>query len=161
MNRSQIFKNPKLYVIILLIATGVFFYLRSVNRELIYCDEIIYGYNLNATEYYEYWSSPETSLDGKIETISDVIDSQINHYFYGNGRSIVHAIEQFFTGVLNVNVFYVVNTFMFLLMMCCALKLIANQQNIYIYIYIGCLLCLYSCIYFHCRIDCGIQSIWD
>lgn len=110
------FKNQKTYIIILLIITGVFFYLRSVNRELIFCDELIYGYDLNASEYYEYWASPKTSLGGKVKTFSDVIDSQINHYFYGNGRSIVHGIQQCFSGLLSVNIFYVVNTFVFLLM---------------------------------------------
>ena len=110
------FKNQKTYIILLLIITGIFFYLRSVNREFIFCDELIYGYNLNASEYYEYWSSPSTSLEGKVNSFSDVVDSQINHYFYGNGRSIVHGIQQYFTGVLNVDLFYIVNTFVFLLL---------------------------------------------
>ncbi|MBO5272280.1 MAG: hypothetical protein J6B30_05645 [Muribaculaceae bacterium] len=139
---KDIFKNPKLYIILFLLLTGAFFYLRSVNRELIYIDEIIYGYNLNATEYGEYWSSPQTSLFGKIETISDVIDSQKNHYFHGNGRSIVHGIQQLFTGVLNVNVFYVVNTFIFSFIVVCILKLL-KITNKYGYILIVVLALLY------------------
>ena len=113
---KNLLKSQKTYIILLLIITGIFFYLRSVNREFIFCDELIYGYNLNASEYYEYWSSPSTSLEGKVNSFSDVVDSQINHYFYGNGRSIVHGIQQFFTGVLNVDLFYIVNTFVFLLL---------------------------------------------
>ena len=116
MGKSSIFKNQKTYVILLLIITGVFFYLRSVNREHIYCDEIIYGYNLNASKYYEYWSSPSTSLEGKVSSFLDVVDSQVNHYFYGNGRSIVHGIQQYFTGVLNIDLFYIVNTIVFMLL---------------------------------------------
>lgn len=143
MNRSQIFKNSKLYVIILLIATGVFFYLRSVNRELIYCDEIIYGYNLNATEYYEYWSSPETSLDGKIETISDVIDSQMNHYFFGNGRSIVHGLEQMFTGVIGIDIFYIVNTIVFLLLVYFSFKMLTYHKYKYVLMLLFVLIYLY------------------
>ena len=113
MGNNSIFKNSKFYIILLLIATGVFFYLRSVNRNLL-GDEILYLYNLNATEYYEYWSSPETSLGEKISTISDVIKSQINHYFFGNGRVFVHAVEQLFSGVIGIKTFYLLNTFLFL-----------------------------------------------
>lgn len=123
MGKRNIFKNQKTYVILLLIITGVFFYLRSVNRES-YCDEILYGYNLNATEYGEYWSSPQTSLDEEIESLSDVINSQKNHYYYANGRSIVHAIEQFFTGVLSINIFYAVNTIIFILVICIIVNLL-------------------------------------
>lgn len=110
---KDIFKNPKLYIILFLLLTGVFFYLRSVNREL-FCDEIIYGYKLNATKYGEYWSSPQTSLAGEIKTFEDVISSQYNHYLYGNGRSISHSIEQVFTGIIGVNAFYLFNTFLFI-----------------------------------------------
>ena len=120
---KNLLKSQKTYIILLLIITGIFFYFRSVNREP-YCDEILYGYNLNATEYGEYWSSPQTSLDGKIENLSDVINSQMNHYYFANGRSIVHAIEQFFTGVLNMNIFYIVNTGVFLLVIFMVLKLL-------------------------------------
>lgn len=120
---KDLLKSQKTYIILLLIITGIFFYLRSVNREP-YCDEILYGYNLKATEYGEYWSSPQTSLDGKIENLSDVINSQMNHYYFANGRSIVHAIEQFFTGVLNMNIFYIVNTGVFLLVIFMVLKLL-------------------------------------
>ncbi len=103
----------KIFIILLLIATGAFFLLRSVNREL-YCDEIMYGYKLNATKYGEYWTSPNTALNGEIKTMGDVISSQYNHYFYGNGRSVAHAIEQAFTGVIGVNAFYLLNTLLFI-----------------------------------------------
>ncbi len=110
---KTILKNPLFYIILLLLLTGVFFYLRSINREL-YCDEIMYGYKLNATKYGEYWTSPATALDGEIKTVRDVLSSQYNHYFYGNGRAISHSIEQLFTGVVGVNAFYLVNTILFL-----------------------------------------------
>ena len=131
---KSLLKNQKTYIVLLLLVTGVFFFLRSVNRELIYVDEIIYGYNLNATQYYEYWASPQTSLDGKIETFSDVIDSQINHYFYGNGRSIVHAIQQLFTGIIGVNVFYIVNTIVFLLTIIYVAKFLRITQKVYAFL---------------------------
>lgn len=105
-------QSHKLVIILLLVATGAFFLMRSVNREL-YCDEIMYGYKLNATKYGEYWTSPNTALGGEIRTVGDVISSQYNHYFYGNGRSIAHAVEQLFTGVIGVNVFYLFNTLVF------------------------------------------------
>lgn len=110
---NKLFETQKIGIILLLILTGIFFYLRSVNREL-YCDEIMYGYKLNATIYGEYWISPTTALDGEIKTVGDVISSQYNHYFYGNGRSVAHFIEQLFTGVLGVNLFYLLNTCLFI-----------------------------------------------
>ena len=131
MKQTKLFNNSKLYITILLIATGIFFYLRSENRELIYVDEIIYGYNLNASEYYEYWSSPSTSLNEKVETLSDIIKSQYNHYFYGNGRSIIHAVQQLFTGIFGVSTFYIINTFVFLIVICVSVKLL-KMSDIYI-----------------------------
>lgn len=110
---KTILNNPLFYIILLLLLTGVFFYLRSINREL-FCDEIMYGYKLNATKYGEYWTSPATALDGEIKNVSDVLSSQYNHYFYGNGRAISHTIEQLFTGVIGVNAFYFFNTILFL-----------------------------------------------
>lgn len=125
---KNLLKSQKTYIILLLIITGIFFYLRSVNRNLL-GDEVLYLYNLNATEYYEYWASPETSLGEKISSISDVVNSQINHYFYGNGRSLVHAVEQLFSGVIGINIFYLLNTLLFLGTIYLFVNLFLNPQK--------------------------------
>lgn len=113
--KSRLYKSNNFYIFLLLIITGVLFYLRTENREL-YCDEIMYGYKLNASSYGEYWTSPKKALDGEIKTVKDVVDSQINHYQYANGRIVPHTLEQLFTGVWGLGAFYVINTIIFLLL---------------------------------------------
>ena len=51
----------------------------------------------------------------RIESISDIFFSQIDHYFFRNGRFLVHFIVQLFCGILGPEMFYVFNTFVFLL----------------------------------------------
>lgn len=114
-------KSNNFYIFLLLIITGVLFYLRTENREL-YCDEIMYGYKLNASSYGEYWTSPKKALDGEIKTVKDVVDSQINHYQYANGRIVPHTLEQLFTGVWGLGAFYIINTIIFLLLVMYCVK---------------------------------------
>ena len=48
-----------------------------------------------------------------IHSIGDIIQSQVDHYYTFNGRSIVHFIVQLFTGILGKQVFNVVNIIVF------------------------------------------------
>lgn len=92
-------------IILTLLAAGIFTYLRSHYRELI-MDEIVYQYVLDTDHYGGYWEN--NGLHTHIQTIGDVINSQMNHYIYANGRILVHFIEQTFSGVFPMELYFVI-----------------------------------------------------
>ena len=119
---KKLLKSQKTYIILLLIITGIFFYLRSVNRNLI-SDEIVYFYVFNEDKV----------LDSKfgfreIATLSDVLESQINHYAVVNGRAIVHTLEQIFSGIIGLDVFYILNVFVFIIVVYLIVKMFLNRD---------------------------------
>lgn len=116
-----------MYIILLLIITGTFFYLRSVNRNLI-SDEIIYCY-VFSEENGNYCDADVR----EIKTFSDILESQINHYNVVNGRTIIHTIEQIFSGIVGVDLFYVLNTVVFIFTIILFVKVIFNQMDKYHY----------------------------
>lgn len=107
-------RNPKLYIAALLLITGFFFCLRSVWHEP-NGDELIYMYNWEADDapdsFFNYW---ERRFDNRI-TPEQVIDVQMRHYQFVNGRFFVHTAEQLISCTdLSMTVFYILNTFVFL-----------------------------------------------
>lgn len=120
---KSLLKSQKTWIVLLLILTGVFFYIRSVNRNLI-SDEIVYFYVFNEDKV----------LDSKTEfreitTFSDVLESQINHYKVVNGRAIVHTIEQIFSGIIGLEVFYILNVCVFLFVVYLIVKMFLNKHK--------------------------------
>ena len=79
---KDIFKNPKAYIVLLLILTSIFFYLRSINRNLI-GDEIMYFYVCEEDFNTNYEIR-------EIKTFSELFEkkgsncSQIHHYFFSS-----------------------------------------------------------------------------
>ena len=124
---TNLFKNQRIGVVLLLIITGVFFYLRSVNRTLI-SEEITYYY------VFEDRKGFDSCADSKeIKTFSDILESQINHYNVVNGRTIVHSLEQFFSGIAGVEIFYVLNTIVFIFTIFLFVKIMFIQIDKYKY----------------------------
>lgn len=118
-------KKEKTYIILLLIITGVFFYLRSVNRNLI-SDEVTYFYVFNEDGVLN------SSADFReVETCADIYESQINHYNTVNGRAIVHTIEQFFSGIIGIDLFHVLNVFVFIFTIFIFVKLMFKDTLVY------------------------------
>lgn len=71
-----------------------------------------------------------------IESIGDIIVSQYNHYFSMNGRSIIHFIVQFFTGICGKGIFNIVNTIVFLCFICvltCIYSKITHSNLLFIF----------------------------
>lgn len=98
------------YIVAFLAVVWLMFWLQAKNDVLV-GDEIVYTYVLDTDKYGSYWvPSPE---DRHIETVSDVISSQCDHYLHWHGRNIVMAVEQFFSGVSSPAVFYFLNAFVF------------------------------------------------
>ena len=66
---KDIFKNPTAYIVLLLILTSIFFYLRSINRNLI-GDEIMYFYVCEEDFNTNYEIR-------EIKTFSDILETSL------------------------------------------------------------------------------------
>lgn len=99
----------RILILLILLFTGIFTYLRSHYREPIQ-DELLYRYVLKTDVYGGYWNG--NGLQEEISSFGDIVDSQIDHYYHANGRSLVHTVEQLFTGIIGIEVYYVLGAFM-------------------------------------------------
>lgn len=74
-------------------------------------DELYYQYVWEEDDPTTLWE--DHRFERKVETIGDVIQTQKIHYLKVNGRSLVHTIEQVFTG--HETLFSVINACVFLI----------------------------------------------
>ena len=70
----------------------------------------------------DYWHKyvfidKSVDMNRPITSVKNVIISQYTHYFYVNGRSIVHTIVQLFAGILGKSAFNICNATVFALFM--------------------------------------------
>lgn len=72
-------------------------------------DDFSYSFIFDETQFSE---------TERVQTISDVIVSQYNHYFHYNGRSIVHTFVQIFLGIFGdrIIIFDIFNSIFFVLL---------------------------------------------
>ncbi|MCH5326546.1 MAG: hypothetical protein J1E29_05005 [Duncaniella sp.] len=101
--------TAQVIIIFCLLTAGIFTFLRSHYRELS-GDDILYSFVLNTDHYGGYWK--DEILTEQISNISQIFDSQANHYVYGNGRYMVHFIEQLFTGVIGLDAYNILGALM-------------------------------------------------
>lgn len=120
------FKSSNILILITLLAAGIFFYLRAHYRVPVQ-DEVVYSYVLDTDHYKGYWEPG--ALKTRIETFGDVVSSQVNHYIYLNGRSLVHTVEQTFSGVIDRNVYFVLASLMAILLIACVIRLFAVKAS--------------------------------
>lgn len=107
-------KINRVLVLLFIVLVGLLFWLNAKNDVLV-GDEIVYTYVLDHDRYGDYWQAdPETP---HIQTIGDVVSSQYDHWKFWHGRNIVMAVEQFFSGVSTPAAFFVVNSFVFLMLL--------------------------------------------
>lgn len=83
---------------------------------------LLIGFLFYALNYYtplfadDYSYSFSFSTGERIESISQIIDSQIGHYQNTNGRSVTHSLAQLFL-LAGDNVFNIINVLFFLLLL--------------------------------------------
>lgn len=87
MNQIRLF--PRVIILFSLLCAGVSIFLQAkwyipVNDDYSY--QFIIGEN--------FVGSCDNNYSQKIESFGDLLISQINHYRYSNGRSVVHTIVQ-------------------------------------------------------------------
>lgn len=109
----------RLLIILILISTGIFTYLRSHYREPNQ-DDLLYGYVLKSDSWGSYWG--ENILHEKISCFGDIVDSQIDHYYHLNGRSLVHAVAQLFIGIIGTEVYNVLGAIMMMALICMTVR---------------------------------------
>lgn len=103
--QSIIMKNNVLIIMTLLLIGVAFWVLNYLTPE--YYDDYFYKYMFTGITHYD--------INMPITSIKDVLISQYYHYFYFNGRTIVHLIVQIFTGLLGKDIFNIVNSFVFII----------------------------------------------
>ncbi len=111
MNINKPYPSGRIALIALLTLTAIAFFLRCYYR-VPSGDELLYEYVWEKDDSTDLWT-PGHEFNRKVSSLSDIIESQVQHYKYANGRSIVHSIEQAFTG--HTLLFSILNTAIFLL----------------------------------------------
>ena len=92
-------KSSKILFALSFVVIGVVFYAWDCHNMFIN-DDVFYAF---------FCEIPK-----RIESFSDVFRSQIDHYFFRNGRFLIHCIVQMFCAIWGLKAFYVVNTIVFL-----------------------------------------------
>jgi len=112
-------KGNSLILVIALIIVVVWFYSLNYNTPMLY-DDYVYSFC-----FYPDWHKVPSSTP--IEW-SNLIESQINHYLYVNGRMPALTLAQIFSGIVGKTVFNVFNTAVFLLFLLVLMKWLKNES---------------------------------
>lgn len=106
--------NPRLNValiVVVMAVVAVVFFIRC-HEHVNSADELIYEYVWEKDDPTHLWEDGHR-FERKVSNLSDIIQTQTKHYFKVNGRSLVHAAEQAFTG--HMLLFSFINTAVFIL----------------------------------------------
>ena len=112
----------KLSYVILLITITVIIGLLQLWSAPTMSDDILYRF-IWQTE----WQSPLEP----ITSVGDVIKSQLVHYEYVNGRSILHFIGQVMINLIPEEGYKIINTLMFLLLIGSVVKYVSKEKVFY------------------------------
>ena len=94
-----------------LLIIGSLFYLMNMYTPI--CgDDYLYSFYLTPVAAKSFFEGTSIGFEQKISSFTDVIFSQYNHYFYVNGRTIPHILEQSFAGLWGENCFNLINGYM-------------------------------------------------
>lgn len=125
-NKKHLLYNPYTYIALLLITTALFVFLHS-HYIVLCCDEVLYSYVLDTDVNQGYWR-PD-GVTQKLTTFDEIISSQINHYQYANGRVLIHGIEQWFTCIIGIDVYYIINAILFTFLIIGVIRLNTNSAS--------------------------------
>lgn len=126
--KNKIFNT--LFIVFFFLFMGTTFYILNRNVSL-RSDDIYYCHKYLSTN--KYILPQPINPNQKICCLSDIIDSQINHYQSMNGRFFVHSIVQFFCGIAGKNCFNYFNTIVFLVLLFFICKLCIGENRFTLY----------------------------
>lgn len=105
MKLPDVLRKESLWAMLIVIAASLMVFSRSINHVLI-GDELRYCYKFELKPGENYFNFNNLK---RVESISDVVKSQTNHYNCVNGRIPVHFIEQTVSAYNAFKPFYVAN----------------------------------------------------
>lgn len=115
-------KSTTVFICVLLAFVGTIFFIRCY-WHVPSGDELVYEYVWESDDPTDLWE-PGHRYERKVSDIADIWQTQAKHYVHVNGRSLVHATEQAFTG--HHMLFCVVNTIVFLLFVTLIVRYVAT-----------------------------------
>lgn len=116
-----------------LLVIGVLFYLMNLYTPLT-SDDFLYSFYLTPVAAKSFLVGPFCGFEQKILSIADIFSSQYNHYFYTNGRTVPHLLEQLFAGLIGKKYFNVLNVF-FLLFLNLLIVWLSDRSKMYSFSY--------------------------
>ena len=120
----------KKWIIGLMAMCAVFFFLRSYWHELS-GDELLYQYVWEKDDPTNLWENGHR-FERHISSVADIWQTQRIHYMKWSGRSIVHTLEQCFSGPAGFVVFCVINTAVLVLLVWLVVKYVSNESGPYL-----------------------------
>ena len=160
LNNRQSFKSHLVMLFIVGI-TGVLFYFQD-RYAISFNDDDLYKFIVPAQErYYTESLRDPQSVRIPIESLKDVVTSNVNAYLFCNGRFIVHCIVQTLTSFTSMDSFVVLNTFVFCLFLICIIKIsnINNSFHLLLAIFFFWFL-IYKGTAFWGNIACSVNYLW-
>lgn len=112
-----------------LLVIGCLFYLMNFYTPLI-SDDYLYSFYLTPLAAKSFFDGTFIGFEQRILSVADIFGSQYNHYFYVNGRTVPHVIEQLFAGIIGKEWFNWINTFFLLLLIVLTIWL-SDRKRIY------------------------------
>lgn len=109
-------------IILTLLAAGIFTFLRAWYREPV-LDDITYTYVLD-----EDITAPG-ALVKKISNLKELWSSQVNHYLYVNGRTIVHSFEQLYYICFGLRSYAFMAAIIVMLLLVCVIRYSLSERE--------------------------------
>lgn len=118
------FRRVAPYFILAVLAAVIFYFCDNIIWR---GDDVRYGYMFTEqlhTLYHDY-----DEYNDKIESIGDIISSQVVHYNWWGGRSVVHSIASLFCAILGQRCFAVCNAFMWIALVLLILSMCGSSYK--------------------------------
>lgn len=111
-NKISYKKINLIFCLSFLLILGITFFFRCYERVRLR-DELVYEYVWEENDKTYLWDQGH-QFNHKVSSLEDIIQTQTIHYQQVNGRSIVHGIEQFFSGITGYTTWSICNSIVFL-----------------------------------------------
>lgn len=112
-----------------LLIIGSLFYLMNMYTPI--CgDDYLYSFYLTPVAAKSFFEGASIGFEQKISSFTDVIFSQYNHYFYVNGRTIPHILEQSFAGLWGENLVLIYSMYSLFCYLICWLYGFPEKRNL-------------------------------
>lgn len=93
---------------------------------------LLYRFSIFTSDdyYYSFIGGMNGGFNGKyipVDSLTDAIKSNVHDYMNWNGRFIIHTLTSYFCGVIGVDMFRIINSIVFILLVAGLIKLIRGE----------------------------------